>query len=175
MRKYFLCALLVSAFCGLATFACLRPPSAECPEVTAIATRSIAKQAVSKEVDAGRMTVLEAAAVFEWLNRLEPALPTDQTLLSPVVESAFRDFDPSEERDLCLQVLGYLNWAPARLAEAKADLRRALEAPGGLTLPPVNESDCRVLVARSGDLWERGRFGRAGSAVPVSDLKLVLS
>jgi hypothetical protein len=112
-----------------------------------------AKSAVVAEVCAGRLSLTEAAAVFAWLNQQPPANPTDDVKkTSAAVGDFLAAAGDSEVALLCLQVI---LWMPDN--ETPEATRRAIEdqfwqvcrAPGGVTLPPVLESECQELLARA--------------------------
>jgi hypothetical protein len=142
------------------------PSSAEPePEVMELAARAEAKAAVSRELLAGRLTLTEAAAVFEWLAGQPSPTPTIETKLSyvravvawigSVVEC---DSCGSEDRK-----------ALQRLTDQLRQIEGAQVSP---PLPEVNTPDCQALLERALASVDALRFGPA-IQINVHDLRLV--
>ena len=123
--------------------------------IDAIAARSLARDAICRELLAQRMTLPEAAAVFGWLDNQPPEL-----------EAALMHYNLVRTD---LQVLTREEWllvravacapgvarhdSPDRAAELEAkldeELRRLWQTGKAKNLPAVNEWGCRLLHDRS--------------------------
>jgi hypothetical protein len=156
-------------------------------EVRLMAARALAREAVGRELLAGRLTVPEAAAVFEWLDYQHPALTIS------MIEAANRIMASGspvgselsagarhEGEWLCLRTAGHardLAWkASPERAEALSvalddGLIRAWKSGEARALPAVDAHGCRTLLQRAREV----PFGTPGQQPPVdaSDLRLV--
>lgn len=151
-----------------------------------MAARSHAREAVGRELLVGRLTVPEAAAVFEWLDCQHPALTismieaANRILASgSPVGSELSAGARHKGEWLCLRTAGYaqdLAWkASPERAEALSvaldiELIRAWKSGEARALPAVDEHGCRTLLQRARDV----PFGAPGPQTPVdaSDLRL---
>jgi len=156
------------------------PADMEAPgDVWLIEARASARRVVARELLAGRLTVSEAAAVFGWLDRQHPPLP------SSMIEAADRamasgspvgsKLAASAQHDgewLCLRTAGYARNLASAESPDRADclsvaldasLLRAWQTGEARSLSPINEDDCRALLLRA----------RERSIAEVSDLRLI--
>lgn len=152
--------------------------------------RCMARVAVVHELLARRLSVIEAAAVFGWLDRQPPELRNSDQMYAAL--SFLRD-DPEgaklvneaavREEWLCLHVTNYAidvarsdlpGQADRLAAELDAELRREWAAGRVRSLPAVNEVACRMLLERS--LAGVAAFTRLGPVppIPASDLRLIV-
>ena len=146
--------------------------------IDAIAARSLARDAICRELLAQRMTLPEAAAVFGWLDKQPPEL-----------EAALMQYNLVKTD---LQVVTREEWlllrtvdcargvarhdSPDRAAELEAKLDEELgwlwESGEVKVLPAINESGCRLLYERSVAAHEVLSTG-SSSPVLASDLPLI--
>lgn len=97
--------------------------------------RLLAKNQVMEEVLQGRLTLLEAAAWFQWLNSQPPQLPFEEK----------RRFQGTVEERCCRDVILFAHVEELRSIDSRharlvdrleEELQESLESPGGLVLPP---------------------------------------
>jgi hypothetical protein len=156
-------------------------------EARLLCARVFARQAVLRDLLAGRMTIPEAAAVFDWLDR-QPPVPTISVteavcwsaVRSPVeIELAAGARVDGEWQ--CLRVTGWARdlaamESPDRAAEFSvaldAGLLRVWESGKARALPAVDEAGCRALHDRA---LAVASLGATGSTPPVatSGLRLI--
>jgi hypothetical protein len=106
-----------------------------------IALRIVAKSRITRDVIAGRLSLVAAAALFGALNRLPP----QATPLAPADWSGSLLGAPArtEEERLCWQVVEYVRWtlveepdrAEDTVVRLNADFKRELDKKGSIHLP----------------------------------------
>jgi hypothetical protein len=141
-------------------------PEAAAPVPDIVPLRLRAKDALSREVAAGRRSLVEAAALFRELNRLPPE-PTKPSRVDPFLTIPA----DTEEGWLCRQVVEHVRVAlhrePERAAAAVARLEAEffaeLQAHGTIRLPdPAALEPVHDLLERArARLAEKQRGGRA--------------
>jgi hypothetical protein len=109
-----------------------------------ITVRILAKNRISRDVIVGRLSLVEAAALFGALNRLPPqATPLS---LADRRGSPLRIPARTEEERLCRQVVEYVRWAlveePDRaedpVARLNAEFKEELDKQGSIHLPDTS-------------------------------------
>jgi hypothetical protein len=140
--------------------------------------RLFAKAMVADDAAAGRLSLVEAAALFAALNRLPPVLPHDRNLLKHRAWSRHLP-DHTEEERLCLQVIGYaFIWlndhrpdgavAAAAVVRLEREFAVELRHDGGIRLPDVPPGTAEALMNRARGTAEaasRG-IGKCRTVVP---------
>jgi hypothetical protein len=146
--------LAVMACVGLAPTPHETSPEPNPPDASPVEARIVAKTIVTREACAGRLTALEAAAVFEWLNRQAP----------PLLGTADRKIA------LAVRVQGALDW----MAAATGGEPPAHADQSARQYPAVIESECRELLRRAQAALTK-RAGCAADRLTINDLDLVVS
>jgi hypothetical protein len=176
MRANILTRIIAGSYLAIAIWVVCSPEPtvpADGPDVamaSPVFVRVVAKTVVARELLAGRLSLPEATAVFDWLNRLPPALSDD------VRARAGADPEESPYRAV-------LNWVelPAGANQSVPNVRRLIdlqeeqrqsEARSPLQLPAVIEDDCSELVERSRAAIRPGS-GCACDRVTIDGLRLV--
>lgn len=161
------------------------PPEISTPDpgdsaVNRVASRSLAKDAICKEVRTKRLSLLEAAVVLGWLNQQPPAYPAncfrihnihfDQNLLAAAGES--------EIALLCLQILFRIQIQDGSEAETtlavKEQYLQLCQTGWDIPLPRIAEPDCWKFLARATAINDRDRRGHdSKEALSVEGLSLI--
>ena len=148
--------------------------------VEARVARFIAREAICRELLAGRLTLIEAAAVFGWLDDQPPVIPTSMRQI-PILKPGNLMIEMPGEW-LCLRAAQYARGVAqhdfsdraVELDEHLGDqLNRVLSSGEANDLPMVNENACRALLERS--LVAARTFMPRGPlpAMSAADLQLV--
>jgi len=135
-----------------------------------VALRIAAKYGVARDVIAGKLSLLQGAALFGALNQVPPLAPTLSSVGVP--ERSLGVPARTEEEQLCSQVINYVGLqlaeeperAKAALARLKADFKEKLRTEGSIRLPDASSlvSVQELLQLARADLTAKGVIPREG-------------